>query len=131
MKTVNFIRKIIGAVRRSLSLKTCKGQPTGKIHPITVQELNKILNKDLQLIDVRTPEEFSELNIKGAVNIDFFSDDFEQKVQQLNKQQPVYVYCRSGKRSYKAAQKFETLGFTQIYDLKGGSTDWQKEYRRY
>lgn len=88
------------------------------ITPQTFKEL--VSNKDVQLIDVRTPQEYNSACIKNAKNIDIFSRNFITEVSKLNKQQPVYVYCRSGARSKKASKKLATLGFTEIYDLKGG-----------
>lgn len=76
--------------------------------------------KNIQLIDVRTPAEFNSGHIKGAKNIDFFSGKFNVEFNKLNKEKPVYVYCRSGSRSRQTANKLATMGFTEIYDLKGG-----------
>ncbi|MFV0572277.1 MAG: rhodanese-like domain-containing protein [Xanthomarina gelatinilytica] len=58
-----------------------------------------------QIIDVRTPEEFQEGHIEGALNIDFYSEDFEKEFHKLDKEQPVYLYCRSGYRSNQSAKK--------------------------
>ena len=77
-------------------------------------------NKEVQLIDVRTPKEFKSGHIKGAINIDFYSGKFNIEFNKLNKNQAVYVYCRSGSRSRQTSKKIEAMGFTEIYDLKGG-----------
>ncbi|TYB80372.1 rhodanese-like domain-containing protein [Bizionia gelidisalsuginis] len=81
-------------------------------------------NKNIQLIDVRTPNEFKSGHIKGAKNIDFFSGKFSAEFIKLNTDSPVYVYCRSGSRSKQASVKIEAMGFTQVYDLKGGITNY-------
>lgn len=79
-----------------------------------------------QLIDVRTPEEYNEGHIEGAVNIDFYADDFEQQLQQkLDKGKPVLLYCRSGSRSAQSAEQMKALGFKEMYDLKGGFMAWK------
>ncbi len=84
-------------------------------------------NKKVQLIDIRRPEEFSAGHIKNAKNIDFYSADFEKlMIQELDREQPVYIYCRSGGRSGKAATKLSALGYT-IYDLEGGILDWKSQ----
>jgi rhodanese-related sulfurtransferase len=75
---------------------------------------------NVQLIDVRTPEEFKEGHIKGAINIDFYSEEFESEFNKLDKEQPVYLYCRSGYRSNESAIKLSKMGFKEIYDLEGG-----------
>ncbi|PWK18514.1 rhodanese-like domain-containing protein [Xanthomarina spongicola] len=84
-------------------------------------------NKDIQLIDVRTPEEFQEIYIEEAINIDFYSEDFEVEFNKLDKDQPVYLYCRSGYRSNQSALKLVEMGFTEIYDLEGGILNYNKE----
>jgi rhodanese-related sulfurtransferase len=80
----------------------------------------------LQLIDVRTPEEFSVNHLKNAQNICVTDDDFKQQVNVLDKEKPVYVYCRSGKRSARAAEILKEMGFTKVYDLQGGIMEWQE-----
>lgn len=77
-------------------------------------------NKNVQLIDVRTPKEFNSGNINGAKNIDFYSGKFNLEFNKLEKDQAVYVYCRSGSRSRQTSKKLEAMGFKEIYDLKGG-----------
>lgn len=107
------------------SLVACT-KSSDKIKTISSTELQSKVGQQIQLIDVRTPEEFLENNIEGSQNIDISSKDFEQKVAQLDQNKPIYVYCRKGSRSRKAAQKLEDLGFTEIYDLKGGILEWNK-----
>lgn len=86
----------------------------------------KILTeKNLQLIDVRTPIEYQQGFIKGAKNLNLYSLNFEQEINKLDKTKPVYVYCRSGWRSSNAAEILTKNGFKTVYDLKGGINAWQ------
>ena len=85
----------------------------------------QIESKSVQLIDVRTPSEFKSGHIKGAKNIDFFSIKFSSEINKLHKEKPVYLYCRSGNRSKQASNKLAKLGFSDIYDLKGGFFNWK------
>ncbi len=72
-------------------------------------------------IDVRTATEFQSGHIKSAKNIDFFNfSNFKKSFEMMDKDQPVFIYCRSGARSQKAARKLVDMGFSNIYDLKGG-----------
>jgi rhodanese-related sulfurtransferase len=80
-----------------------------------------------QLIDVRTDQEFGVSHLKNSQNICVTADDFEEKVASLNKNEPVYVYCKKGGRSARAAKVLRKLGFTKIYDLEGGITAWDKD----
>jgi len=93
---------------------------------ITANFKVKIEHKDVQLVDVRTPKEYKEGHITNAKNINFFDDDFLTQMDVLDKNKALYIYCRSGNRSGKAASKLIALGFIEIYDLKGGFLDWQK-----
>lgn len=84
-----------------------------------------ILGKNVQLVDVRTAKEYNGGHIKNAKNIDFFSaTNFRNDFEKMNKEEAVYLYCRSGARSQKAARKLVDMGFSKIYDLKGGYTAW-------
>lgn len=80
--------------------------------------------ENINLIDVRTPNEFADGNITGAVNINFFDEDFEAQIAKLNKDLPTFVYCQAGGRSQKACNAFEKLGFKEIYELEVGYGGW-------
>ena len=84
-----------------------------------------IKDKRVQLVDVRTSREYNNGHIKNAVNIDFFDrTNFDKAFEKLDKKAPVYLYCRSGSRSLKAAKRLVDMGFSEIYDLKGGYLRW-------
>ena len=86
---------------------------------------NKIELSGVRLIDVRTPMEFSQGNINGSVNVDFNNEEeFLNYFNELDKTEPVFLYCRSGNRSKKSADKLINLGFSKIYDLEGGFIEW-------
>ena len=80
---------------------------------------------DAVLVDVRTPDEFSEGIIEGAINIDFKDPSFGEKINALDRSKPYFVYCLSGKRSGDAAKQMDSVGFKSIYLLKGGYKDWK------
>ena len=84
-----------------------------------------IMIDKVQLVDVRTLKEYNSGHIENAINIDFYnSSNFKEAFERLNKDKPVYLYCRSGARSQKAARKLIAMGFSKIYDLKGGYMRW-------
>lgn len=84
-----------------------------------------IRQKKVQLVDVRTPREYKGGHIGKAINIDLFQrGSFKQAFEKLDKKKPVYLYCRTGSRSRKAAQKILDMGFEKVYDLKGGYIHW-------
>ena len=82
------------------------------------------LENQPQLIDVRSPKEFSDQHLENAKNINWNGDDFEQKVGELDKLKPIYVYCLSGGRSSSASKKLAEMGFKEIYEMYGGIVKW-------
>ena len=80
---------------------------------------------DAQLLDVRTPGEFSEGHLANAKNFDWNGTEFNAQISGLDKSKPVFVYCMSGKRSAAAAEKMRAEGFTEVYELEGGISAWR------
>lgn len=82
-----------------------------------------VINKSVQLVDVRPEKEYSDEHITGAININWLEPfRFKRKIGKLNKKEPIYVYCRTGSRSQDAAKKLVALGFAEVYYLDGGIT---------
>jgi len=83
-------------------------------------------NKNFHIIDVRTPEEFSQGRIEKATNIDFYQNDFEEKISSLDRSGVYLIYCRTGGRSTKALEIFKNNQFKEVYNLLGGYTEYMK-----
>lgn len=100
------------------------------IEVIAPKAMYEVLLKDpsTQLVDVRTKDEFAVSHLKDAQNICVTDTDFKQKVAHLDKDKPVYVYCKKGGRSAQASKILKELGFTKIFDLQGGITNWQQQH---
>ena len=81
---------------------------------------------DYIILDVRTPEEYEEKHITGAVNLPNENIGTEELTQLPDKEQLILVYCRSGNRSKQASQKLADLGYTNIVEF-GGIKDWTGE----
>jgi thioredoxin 1 len=77
-----------------------------------------------QLVDVRTPEEYKEGHLKGAVNMNYQGNQFVDEVATLDKSKPVFVYCHSGGRSKEACRFMSNQGFKKIYDMEDGMSAW-------
>lgn len=101
--------------------------PEAVIQNVDTKEFAELMKTEGHLIDVRTPGEFEEGHINGATLINVNDASFKSQIDVLEKSKPVYVYCRSGKRSMKAAHIMEEKGFTKIYNLKGGYMDWSSQ----
>ncbi len=112
----------------SLLLGAC--QPSDIVKTIHAEEFAQYITEEgVQLLDVRTPEEFEAGHIEGAVLIDYRTDPegFVQKAEaQLQKDKPVALYCRGGKRSHSAAELMHKAGFKQLVELDGGIQAWQE-----
>ncbi len=95
---------------------------------VGVEEFKKIIeNTDVQLVDVRTPQEYSEGYINDAVNIDFMSDSFLNNFNKnIDKTKPVAIYCASGGRSAKALAKLKEEGYKEVYELEVGYNGYNK-----
>ncbi len=78
-------------------------------------------------LDVRTPDEVARGRIPGASVIDINDSRFKQKLQLMQKDRPVFVYCASGRRSSNAASVMNDLGFTRVFNLSGGIGAWSRE----
>lgn len=99
------------------------GTASGFISQNNVDFANTISNASVQLIDVRTPGEFTSEHIPGAKNIDVNNPQFDKQTEALDKERPVAVYCRSGSRSKAAARKLTAKGF-KVYELDKGIMNW-------
>ncbi|HEV7351403.1 thioredoxin domain-containing protein [Telluribacter sp.] len=77
-----------------------------------------------QLLDVRTPAEYTQGHLPQAINMDFRNEAFAKEINNLDKTKPIYVYCLSGGRSAAAAQKLVEQGFKEVYDMQGGYLKW-------
>lgn len=94
---------------------------------VPIEKGEKLIADKVQLLDVRTEEEWKEGHLKGAVRADVTEKGFAEAVKKVtDPDKPVLVYCRSGGRSARAAKQLEKLGYEVVYDLKGGITAWKK-----
>lgn len=99
---------------------------------ITVTEAHEMINANLEnpnfiLLDVRTPEEYNSGHIAKSFLIDFRSDTFKEKINELDKNNTYLIYCRIGSRSASVLNMMKELGFDNAYNMLGGITLWEKE----
>jgi len=84
-------------------------------------------NTDFLIIDIRTESEYNQGYIQDAINIDYYSPDFTDHLDDLDKNKTYLIYCRSGNRSDKTLNKMENLGFKEVYNLVGGINTWMEK----
>ncbi|WP_395057503.1 thioredoxin domain-containing protein [Flavobacterium sp.] len=120
------MKKIISILLIVVIFTSCKGQTSKAIQTIDVKAFAEKLQttKKPQLLDVRTPEEYTVEHIENATNVNWNGTDFVAKASNYDKAKPIFVYCKVGGRSGQASEKLAELGFTQIYNLDGGIMKW-------
>ena len=102
-----------------------------KVKDITQEDFAQLNTDQIQLLDVRTPNEVKEGVIEGAKMINFYDKDFKSKVvAQFNKYNPLYIYCAAGGRSSKASSLLVMAGFKNVYNLEGGYRKWYKKTKK-
>ena len=106
-------------------LMACSARPQDKL---TADEFDRLIqDENVQRVDVRTVAEYSEGHIPGSLNINALEDHFAAAAEEmLDKDRPVAVYCKSGRRSRNAARILTNLGY-KVYNLDKGFDNW-KEY---
>lgn len=121
------MKKILSIVFLTTVLLSCSnGQTQHTLSARTFAEkINELPNGTI--LDVRTPEEFSNGHLENALNYDWNGSEFEQQIASLDKSKPVFVYCLSGGRSSAAAGKMRSIGFKEVYELEGGIMQWRSQ----
>jgi thioredoxin len=118
--------KIIILAIVTLAITSCKGQPSKNIQTIDAVAFSKAIQAtpNPQVVDVRTPEEFASGHLIQAQNVNWMNPDFVANSAKYDKSKPIFVYCKSGGRSHKAAEKLAELGFTNVIEMEGGILKW-------
>ena len=124
------MRKLLLILLTLLGLNGCMNAQNKGYVNMDVERFAEYLSDDkVQLVDVRTPEEYAEGHIAGSRNINVFDSDFVDEAEKtLDKSKPVAVYCRSGKRSADAARELTDIGFN-VANLEGGILAWKEDHK--
>ncbi len=91
-----------------------------QIKTIPIASLSENQLVSVVLVDVRTPSEYNAGHLKNAENINWMGDTFAEQFEAVSKDQPVYVYCKVGGRSLKAAEWLLANGYKNVTNLSGG-----------
>lgn len=86
------------------------------------------MEAERQLIDVRTLQEFQAGHLDGAINLDFYQNDFATQIAELDRTKQYAIYCRTGNRTGETRKLMEQLGFTDVIELQGGIVAWETEF---
>lgn len=104
---------------------SCSAQNNNQVDISATDFESKLKKQQGILVDVRTPKEFGNGHIAGAVNINLFDDDFNERILKLDTAKTIYVYCASGGRSSEAAELLLKHGYKKVHNLKGGINAWK------
>ena len=100
------------------------GTASNEIKQITVTEAKQAVDaKEVQFIDVRTSGEYAGGHAPKAIN--FPLDSLEKDLAKLDKDQPIYMICQTGRRSQKGAEILQKAGFKSVYNVNGGTSAWE------
>ena len=117
------MKKKIAILLSSLFLLTaCSSAAATDLSAVEFQ--GKTLESGVVTLDVRTPGEFIEGHISGAINIDVEGMNFATEIEQLDKESTYAVYCRSGRRSAIAVQTMKDAGFKNLFNMNAGTEEW-------
>ena len=105
---------------------SCELLNSPEINIISESDFVEIQDSDYTLIDVRTQDEFDLGHIHSAINLDFYSETFQNDILSLPKNETIVLYCRTNNRSSKTANILKENGFKEISVLEGGITEWVK-----
>ncbi|MDH3344830.1 MAG: rhodanese-like domain-containing protein, partial [Desulfobacteraceae bacterium] len=79
------------------------------------------------IIDVSTPQEYKDLHLDGAINVNLFSRFFKTRLDVMDKSRTYVIYCKMGGRSKIAKKLMQRLGFRKVYNIVGGTLLWKEE----
>ena len=115
-------RKFLALSLTLFALNSCAQTKTS----LTPDEFEKQLSDSIQVLDVRTPVEYNSGHIKKALQADWNDQtEFNRRIAYVDKAKPVYVYCLAGGRSAAAADKMRKAGYSNVYELSGGTNAWR------
>ena len=118
------MKKTIAAVLATAFLLTSCSSSTTATNLDAAGFADQVTKTNVITLDVRTPGEFMEGHIEGAINIDVEGATFDSEIANLDKTKSYAVYCQSGRRSLIAVDKMANAGFDSLFNLENGINDW-------
>lgn len=112
------------------ALVACSNLEAGQVDHLSAKEASDLIEKnngnpEFIILDIRTPAEYRQGHIPGALSIDYYNPEFKSEIDRLDRAKTYLIYCRSGNRTGRSLKIFADLGFLHIYNLKRGIIDWQ------
>lgn len=112
-------------------IQTSASDATSAYTDLSVEEFKRMVDESRSdpggttILDVRTDAEYQREHLRDAINLDVNAGVFRDRAARMDRDRTYLVYCQSGTRSARAAQTLNELGFTRVYNMRGGITRWQ------
>jgi rhodanese-related sulfurtransferase len=99
------------------------------LRDVTPEAAYEALEADpsIVVLDIRTPGEFSRGHVEGAINIDYYADDFAERIASLDPQKTYVMYCQAGGRSHALMRAFSKTEFKDVMHIPAGFSGWRRE----
>ena len=112
---------------------TASGVPDSEVlKPVSPKQALDLIQRNkgnprFVILDIRTPEEYAQGHIEGAVNMDYYHPGFQVELNKLDKTKMYLIYCRTGNRSGQAFEFMKEQRFTEVYHMEDGIVSWRRE----
>ena len=112
-------------------IQTSASNATSAYTDLSVEEFKGMVDESraapggTTILDVRTDAEYQREHLRDAINLDVNAGVFRELAARMDKEKTYLVYCQSGTRSARAAQILNELGFTRVYNMRGGIAKWK------
>lgn len=123
MKQIFSLKYLIALALVALTALSCFAAAAKNITSVQAREL-VTKNKNVVLVDVRTPEEFRQARLHGAILIPLA--ELERRVKEIPRNRPLLVYCSVGARSASAAGVLSARGYNEVYQMSDGLVGWYR-----
>lgn len=129
-KTSKFLSNTLRGISLFIGLLITIGVSAQNKNLLSPQQFQKqVIGPKVQLLDVRTANEYKQSHLLNSLQADWYNQtEFAKKIKSLNKDQPLYIYCRTGIRSNEARKYLTENGFTKVFELNGGIENWIANY---
>lgn len=127
MLIVGLVSMTISAQDTSNAVESGASSGSAQVRHVSVQEAKEIIdnNPDIVILDVRTPVEFKLGHLDHAININYYSFSFKEKIRKLDRNKTYLVHCQTGVRSGKTLPIMKRAGFTNVLHMDKGYKDWK------
>ena len=128
MKDLFLLITLLGLLLSSCAQPQVKSDSALGIQELSADQFKQYVDKgDMIIVDVRTPAEYAQGHIPGAINVDFNNPNFTLQLEEMDKSKNYLMHCLSGGRSAQALKIFKSIGFKNVGHLTNGIQEWEQK----